>query len=243
MTPGVSVPVLSLHRMSMLPKFWMAGRCLTMTCSRAMRSAPCVSVTEVIIGRNSGVSPTPSATANSSDSNASCLRAMLTSRMNSTSDDGRAQDQQAEPPQAALELAFPARASASRAAMSPNMRLRAGGHGDRRAVPLTTDVPRKTQIRRVGPGRRRWRASAAPLVDRQRFAGQHRLLDGQIARLEQPRVGGHQVAGRQPERRRPARRRAAAFPARRRRAAPSPSATPTRAGDRRPAATDTTARS
>ena len=30
----------------MLPKSWMAGRCLTMTWSRAIRSAPCVSVTD-----------------------------------------------------------------------------------------------------------------------------------------------------------------------------------------------------
>ena len=33
--PAVSVPVLSLHRMSMLPKFWIADRCLTITlCAR-----------------------------------------------------------------------------------------------------------------------------------------------------------------------------------------------------------------
>ncbi len=54
----------------MLPKFWIAARCLTITFCRAMRTAPCASVTVVIIGRNSGVSPTASATAKSSDSNA-----------------------------------------------------------------------------------------------------------------------------------------------------------------------------
>ncbi len=32
---AVSVPVLSLHRTSMLPKFWIAGRCLTITLLRA----------------------------------------------------------------------------------------------------------------------------------------------------------------------------------------------------------------
>ena len=58
----------------MLPKFWIAGRCLTMTLSRAIRTAPCASVTDVIIGRNSGVRPTARATANSSDSNASRMK-------------------------------------------------------------------------------------------------------------------------------------------------------------------------
>ena len=52
----------------MEPKFWIASRCLTITFWRAMRTAPRASVTDVIIGRNSGVRPTASATAKSSDS-------------------------------------------------------------------------------------------------------------------------------------------------------------------------------
>src|SRR6266851_1520618 len=44
----------------MLPRFSMASRRLTITFSRAMRSAPWPRVTVIIIGRNSGVSPTAS---------------------------------------------------------------------------------------------------------------------------------------------------------------------------------------
>ena len=67
MFPLVSVPVLSLQSMSMLPKFWIAERCLTITFLRAIARAPLESVTETIIGKNSGVKPTASATAKSSD--------------------------------------------------------------------------------------------------------------------------------------------------------------------------------
>ena len=45
----------------------MEERCLTMTFLRAMATAPLESVTDVIMGRNSGVRPTASATANSRD--------------------------------------------------------------------------------------------------------------------------------------------------------------------------------
>ena len=67
MLPLVSVPVLSLHSTSMLPKFWIAERCLTITFFRAMARAPLERVTETIMGRNSGVRPTANATANKSD--------------------------------------------------------------------------------------------------------------------------------------------------------------------------------
>ena len=67
-SPLVSVPVLSLQRTSMLPKFWIAARCLTITFWRAMRTAPRERVTALIMGRNSGVRPTARATAKRSDS-------------------------------------------------------------------------------------------------------------------------------------------------------------------------------
>ena len=47
----------------MLPKFWIEARFFTMTLARAIRTAPFVSVSVVIMGKNSGVSPTASATA------------------------------------------------------------------------------------------------------------------------------------------------------------------------------------
>ena len=83
-SPVVSVPVLSVQSTSMLPKFWIAARCLTMTFLRAMRTAPVERVTVVIIGRNSGVSPTARATAKSRDSSAFLCIAIFTTRMNRT---------------------------------------------------------------------------------------------------------------------------------------------------------------
>ena len=82
-TPLVSVPVLSLHSVSICPKFWMLDKFLTITCCFAMRVAPLESVIVVIIGRNSGVKPTASATANSSDSSGSRRLKTLTASTNS----------------------------------------------------------------------------------------------------------------------------------------------------------------
>ena len=82
--PLVSVPVLSLHKTSVLPKFCIVARFLTMTFLRAICTAPCARVTEVIIGRNSGVNPTASAIANRRDSNGSLFSAALMRKTNST---------------------------------------------------------------------------------------------------------------------------------------------------------------
>ena len=59
----VSVPVLSVQRTSMAPKFWIALSRLTMTRFRAMASAPLERQTVTIIGSISGVSPTATARA------------------------------------------------------------------------------------------------------------------------------------------------------------------------------------
>ena len=66
--PAVSVPVLSVHRMFMLPRFSMASRRRTMTPSLAMARAPAARVTLMMAGSSSGDRPTASATANSADS-------------------------------------------------------------------------------------------------------------------------------------------------------------------------------
>ena len=65
----VSVPVLSVHKTSIAPKFWIALRRLTMTFLRDIAMAPLARLTVTIIGSISGVSPTATATANSSASN------------------------------------------------------------------------------------------------------------------------------------------------------------------------------
>ena len=150
MTPAVSVPVLSLQSTSMLPKFWIAGRCFTMTCSRAMRSAPRVSVIDAIIGRNSGVSPTPRATANSSDSNGSCLSATPTSTMNSTSATVVRRISRLNRRRPCSNSVSGARVP-RRTAMSPKSVLGPVATATAVPVPLTTDVPRKTRWGASGP--------------------------------------------------------------------------------------------
>ncbi len=64
----VSVPVLSVQSTVMAPRSWIEARRFTITLRAAMRSAPRVSVTVVIIGSSSGVNPTASATENIRDS-------------------------------------------------------------------------------------------------------------------------------------------------------------------------------
>ena len=61
------MPVLSVHNTVIAPRSWIADRRLTITFLRAIRTAPRESVTVVIIGSNSGVSPTARATENISD--------------------------------------------------------------------------------------------------------------------------------------------------------------------------------
>ena len=59
----VSVPVLSVQRTSIAPRFWIEFRRLTITFLRDMASAPLDRQTVTIIGSISGVSPTATARA------------------------------------------------------------------------------------------------------------------------------------------------------------------------------------
>ena len=67
----VSVPVLSVQRTSIAPKFWMAFSRFTMVLRRAIITAPLARFVVTIIGNISGVSPTATETANS-NAPASC---------------------------------------------------------------------------------------------------------------------------------------------------------------------------
>ncbi len=64
----VSVPVLSVQRMSIAPKFWMALSRFTMVLRRAIATAPLARLAVTTIGSISGVRPTATDAANSSDS-------------------------------------------------------------------------------------------------------------------------------------------------------------------------------
>ena len=67
----VSVPVLSVQRISIAPKFWMAFSRFTMALWRAITTAPFARLVVTIIGNISGVRPTATETANRSDSSQS----------------------------------------------------------------------------------------------------------------------------------------------------------------------------
>jgi hypothetical protein len=64
----VRVPVLSVQRISIAPKFWMALSRLTMALRRAITTAPLARLAVTTIGSISGVNPTATETANKSDS-------------------------------------------------------------------------------------------------------------------------------------------------------------------------------
>jgi hypothetical protein len=69
----------------MLPRSWIAPSRFTITCAFAMRMAPRASVTDMIIGSSSGVSPTASATANRKLSSQGRLNSKLISKTKRTS--------------------------------------------------------------------------------------------------------------------------------------------------------------
>ena len=82
--PSVSVPVLSVQRISILPRFSIASRRRTMTPRRPMARAPADKVTLTIAGNSSGDRPTASATANKRDSITGRSRSRFTVRTNRT---------------------------------------------------------------------------------------------------------------------------------------------------------------
>ena len=83
--------------------------------------------------------------------------------------------------------------------MSPNIVLARSAMATAVPVPLTTEVPRNTQVRRVRVAWHSCGVVADRLVGRQRLAGQHRLLDRQIAATRAAVRRPAPVAGREPE--------------------------------------------
>ena len=77
---SVKVPVLSVHRMSMLPKFCIDASRFTMTPFLDIAIAPFERFTETMRGSSSGVIPTANATAKSSDCKTSLLRRAFTKK-------------------------------------------------------------------------------------------------------------------------------------------------------------------
>ena len=179
----------------MLPRFSMAGRCLTITLFLAIRTAALPSVTVVIIGKNSGVRPTASATAKRSDSSAPVERDARGDDEKDQEEDG-AHDEQAELPHPALELGLGGPRSEARGDVAEHG-LATGRDHDRR--------------RRAAHHRRSEEHHVAALVERYRLGVRSRVLLGghglsrerslvhvEVARLEKLRVGRHEVTRREP---------------------------------------------
>ena len=161
----------------MLPKFWIAGRCLTITllarhAHRALRERDRGDHRQELGRQADGERDGEEQRL---ERRRGCS-AMLTTRMNSTSDDDRPQDQEAEAPQCRARTRSRAARAARRAAMSPNRVAAPVAITSACAVPLTTEVPRNT-MRRVGSVASR----AGVLLDRQRLAGERRLLHVEVA--------------------------------------------------------------
>src|ERR1022692_4098359 len=95
-SPSVSVPVLSVQRISTLPKSSIADSCLTRTFFLVIRLAPWASVTVMIMGIISGVIPTASATEKRKDSSTGRWKMMFTSRTKRTSTIDRKSDGEKE---------------------------------------------------------------------------------------------------------------------------------------------------
>ena len=148
MVPSVSVPVLSVHRISMLPRFSIASSRRTMTPRRAMARAPAERVTLTIIGNSSGDIPTASATANKRDSINGRWRSRFTVRTNRTMTTIARIRRYPNwrTPRAKSVSGGRAR---SRAAIAPNAVRRPVSTARTFAVPLWTEAPRKTALVRA----------------------------------------------------------------------------------------------
>ena len=208
----------------MLPKFWIAARCLTITFWRAMCAAPAGERDggdhRQELGRQARRRAPPRRAATRAASRCS---SDADQQDEEHEEEHRPHDEERELPRAALELGLgrPRRqargdvAERGRRPRRDDQRRRRPAH-DRRAE--EDDVAR---VRRLA---RRDLEVARVLLGRHRLARERRLLDVEVARLEEARVGGH--AGRRPPagRRRRAPARAAESRSRSRRGGRSPSA-------------------
>jgi hypothetical protein len=109
----------------------------------------------------------------------------------------RAHDEHGELSGTPLELRFRRRGRETRSNV-PESGVPPRGHHHGLRRPADHGRPEKDEVSGLGDLRGRRLEVGRLLFRRHRLAGQRRLLDVKIARLEQPRVGGHPVAGPQP---------------------------------------------
>ena len=178
----------------MAPRLWIAASCFTTTLRSARRLAPRASVTVMIAGRSSGVSPTASASANISDWRSGRSKRTFVMRTKSTMKTvsrSMSMPNWLTPSSNVLGGA----ASWSVRATWPSRVALPVTQTTARALPVATRVARKTELVAVLAPSAVSPRSRGTLLDRIGFAGEQRLVDGEVARLDEAAVGGHQVAG------------------------------------------------
>ena len=191
--PSVSVPVLSVQRTVMLPRFWMAGSRLTSTPRAARTRAPRLRLTVTMAGSSSGVRPTARAIAKSSDSMSGRPRATLMARTATTR---RRMTRAMSSPKlahAALEVVL-RRSLDEPTSDEPVARVGTGGGEDRLRGPAHD--ARAEEHERV-PVAFRSRVAvpiARDLERRRRLAGHRRLVDVEVVGLDEPAVRRDDVA-------------------------------------------------
>ena len=159
-----------------------------------MRMAPRASVTETIIGKNSGVSPTASATANRKLSSNGRWNNVFTSRTNRTSRYGQPDDQNAELVDALLQRRGRRRLTELAADLA-ELRPSPVAQSISLAEPLTTEVPIKAALVACATLTSTIPSGHGALFNRIGLAGQQTLVDEEIPGLNDPAVGRHQVSG------------------------------------------------
>jgi hypothetical protein len=149
--PAVSVPVLSVHSTVIAPKSSMASSRLTITLAAAIRRAPADRLTVTMAG-SSGVSPTASASENSTELITGRCRTRLIAKMTVTSTTiarTRAARRTRWMPRSNLVLG---RRAPSRADTAPNCVARPVLATTASPAPLTTWVPMNRLFERLARG-------------------------------------------------------------------------------------------
>ena len=190
----VRVPVLSEQMTVTEPSVSTAGRRRMMALRRAMRSTPIASVIVMTAGRPSGMAATASA-----DRGQEHLAEAVAADQDPERKGQRreSEDRAGEPAGEARHLAKQRRGQRldlrQQLADAADLGGRAGGDDDAGALAVGHErarVGHRGSGRRAAPRRRPGRS----LLDRQRLAGQRRLLDLQALGLDQAQIGGHPVA-------------------------------------------------
>ena len=188
------VPVLSVNSDVDVAEVLDADEPLDEDLAAASRREPAARLVDTIAGSSCGVMPTAMASENSS--------ASMSGRCSSEVDDEDRRRQRAgDVDQQHREVAQARPGTPSRARACPGRRrsdrTRCAGRSRRRRRGPTAGVHDRAHeraARSARPAASRRRPVAIALVDGQRLAGEHRLVASSPTTVEQPQVGGHQVA-------------------------------------------------